>query len=86
MPPPNKCKTIETKLTSAPDVNKSIPTFWSSSSHSNSDSLTEPSIEIEPKSDSVFHSLQCLYRHWEWVMAQKLRWITNSIIIAMIWS
>jgi hypothetical protein len=73
MPPPHKCKTIETKLTSAPDVNKSIPTLWRSSSHSKSDSLTEPSNEIEPKTDFVFHSLQFLYRQWEWVMAQKLQ-------------
>jgi hypothetical protein len=67
-------------------LNKSIPTLWSSISYSNPGSLTEPSNEIEPKSDSVFHSLQCLYRHWERIMAQKPQRISNSIIIAMIWS
>jgi hypothetical protein len=58
-PPPKKGKRIETKLTTAPDVNKSVPNASSSSStetnsNTNSDSLTEPSNESEPKSDSVF--------------------------------
>jgi hypothetical protein len=58
-PPPKKGKKIETKLTTAPDVNNSVPTPSSSSStetdsNINSDSSTQPSNESEPKSDSVF--------------------------------
>jgi hypothetical protein len=58
-PLPQKGRRIETKLTSPPDVNKSVPTVSSSistenNSNTNSDSLTETSNERESKSDSVF--------------------------------
>jgi hypothetical protein len=53
-PPPKKAKRIETKLTTASDVNKSVPTVSSNSStetnsNTNSDSSTQPSNETESK-------------------------------------
>jgi hypothetical protein len=58
-PLPQKGKRIETKLTTPPDMNKSVLTVSSSistenNSNTNSDSLTETSNERESKSDSVF--------------------------------